>query len=70
MDENFNYFDFWNSEERSEERKLQREIENFPKGQPRKGIKGKYIKPKKYISKRSGFRQMKSYVFKEKSLED
>jgi hypothetical protein len=70
MDENFNYFEFWNSEERSEERKLKKEIENFPKGQPRKGIKGKYIKPKKYISKRSAFRQMKSYFFKEKSLED
>lgn len=28
-----------------------RKIEDFSKGAPRKGIKGKYIKPKKYVSK-------------------
>ena len=45
----FNYSDMWGKEDSTE---IKKKIEELPKGMPRKGIKGKYIKPVGYISKK------------------
>lgn len=46
--ENFDYSDFWKDEEDEDSKKI---LKDLSKGEPRKGIKGKYIKPKNHISK-------------------
>ncbi len=65
--ENFSYSEFWQKQEQVEEKKINKEIENFPKGQPRRGIKGKYIKPKNYRSRKASLRNMRSFVYKGKN---
>jgi hypothetical protein len=45
----FDYFELWEKQDKKEAVKLEKEL---PNGRPRKGIKGKYIKPKGYVSKR------------------
>ena len=42
-EENFDYEEMWDKQEEKETKKL---VEQLPKGAPRKGIKGKYIKTK------------------------
>ena len=64
--EEFRYSDFWSEEEAIKERKIKREIQNFPKGEPRKGIKGKYIKRKNYISRRQSLGPIKKFYYSEK----
>lgn len=51
MDEEkcFNYDAVW---EKKENKKLEKEIEKLPRGFPRKGIKGRYIKKKGNVSRR------------------
>ncbi len=70
MDEEkpFSYSDFWNDREKREEKKIEKEIE-VEKGKPRKGIKGRYIKPKNYISRRSSIKSMRTFAWKEKKIE-
>lgn len=46
--EEFNYEDIWDKEE---EKKTKKKIDELPKGLPRKGIKGKYIKKKNHITR-------------------
>jgi hypothetical protein len=65
----FSYDDFWKKKEESQEIKIKREIENFPKGSPRKGVKGRYLKPKNYISRRSSIKTMKSFAYNDKKVE-
>ncbi len=65
--EEFNYSEFWQEQEQKEEKKIKKEIENFPRGKPRKGIKGRYIKPKNYRSRKASLKDMKSFVYKEKN---
>jgi hypothetical protein len=47
--EEFNYDEMWDKQEEKIREEL---VEKLPKGYPRKGIKGKYIKRKGYVSKR------------------
>jgi hypothetical protein len=65
MEDGFDYSKIWGEQERIEERKAQKEIEKFDKGRPRKGIKGKYIKPKGYLSVRQVKKDMKRYKYNE-----
>jgi hypothetical protein len=65
----FDYSDFWSQEEKKEKKKIEKEMANLPKGTPRKGIKGRYIKPKNYVSRRSSLSTMKSFVWQEKQVE-
>ena len=44
----FDYSSMWDEHE---EKKVQKEIKNLPKGLPRKGIKGKYLKIKGKVTK-------------------
>jgi len=46
---NFEYSDFWKD---SEEDEIKKKIKELPKGDPRKGLKGKYIKVKNRITKK------------------
>ena len=41
--EDFEYRDFW---EEVEDNEVERKMEGFSKGEPRRGLKGKYIKKK------------------------
>jgi hypothetical protein len=65
MDEGFDYSKLWGEQEKIEDKKAEKEIEKFPKGSPRKGIKGKYIKPKGYLSVRQVKKDMKKYRYNE-----
>jgi hypothetical protein len=65
----FSYDDFWKEKERTEEKKIQKEVEALPKGNPRKGVKGRYIKPKHYVSRRSSIRAMRTFVYTDKKVE-
>ncbi len=69
MDKEFDYSKMWEEEEEEKQRRMKKEIETFSKGTPRKGIKGRYIKPKNYISRRSSIRAVKSAFFEEKKIE-
>jgi hypothetical protein len=62
----FSYDDFWKKKEENEEQKIKREIEEFPKEDPRKGTKGRYIKPKNYVSRRSSIKAMRAFVYKDR----
>ncbi|GEM_PF-4044777 len=69
MEENkFNYSDFWNEREKKEVKQVEKEV-FAERGKPRTGIKGRYLKPKNYISRRSSIRTMRSFVWKEKNTE-
>jgi uncharacterized protein VirK/YbjX len=46
---NFDYGNFWKEDEDDE---IKDKLKNLPKGEPRKGIKGKYIKRKNHITQR------------------
>jgi len=65
--EEFSYSEFWQKQEQAEELRVKKEIEKLPKGEPRKGINGRYIKPKNYRSRKASLRDMKSFVYKEKN---
>lgn len=49
MEEEYNYEEMWDKQEEKERERL---VKQLPKGAPRKGIKGKYIKVKGHISRR------------------
>lgn len=57
--DSFDYESLWNKEEQKKEKKL---IEELPKGMPRKGIKGKYIKRKNHITRNQVRGSYGSYV--------
>ena len=44
----FSYSDFWNEREKREEKQAEKEVFDS-RGKPRKGAKGRYLKPKNYI---------------------
>jgi uncharacterized protein VirK/YbjX len=46
---NFDYSDFWKENEDDE---IKDKIKNLPKGEPRKGIQGKYIKRANHITRK------------------
>jgi len=46
--EEFDYSELWEEEE---DKQTKKELKEISKGLPRKGIKGKYIKRKNYVSK-------------------
>jgi hypothetical protein len=51
-DDNFDYNSYWEEKEKTmEESKARKELKEMSRGQPRKGIKGKYIKPNNHVSK-------------------
>jgi hypothetical protein len=52
-DDPFDYNSYWaDSEKTQEESKARKELKEMSRGQPRKGIKGKYIKKKNNVTKR------------------
>ena len=65
-EEEFSYKDFWQEEEKKEEVKINKEVETFSKGNPRKGIRGRYLKPKNYRSRKASIKDMKKSYYKEK----
>ncbi|MBR9705169.1 hypothetical protein GOV12_07185 [Candidatus Pacearchaeota archaeon] len=46
--ESFDYDSMWNKEE---EKKDKKKVEELPKGEPRKGLKGKWIKRSKHVTR-------------------
>jgi len=64
----FSYSDFWDEREKKEAKQVEKEV-YLEKGKPRKGVKGRYIKPKNYISRRSSIRAMRGFAYKEKKIE-
>jgi hypothetical protein len=50
MDE-FDYSKLWEEEEQKEEKRIQRAIQRFPKGVPRKNLKGRYTNGKEIALK-------------------
>jgi hypothetical protein len=49
----FDYDSFWKKTEKvEEEQKAREELRAMSRGVPRKGIKGRYIKPKNHVSRR------------------
>ena len=49
LKQNFDYNELWEEENKEQ---IHKNISELTRGLPRKGIKGRYIKPKGYISKR------------------
>lgn len=64
----FDYSYFWNEKDKREEKQIEKEVFDS-KGKPRKGTKGRYLKPKNYISRRSSIRTMRTFAYKEKKIE-
>jgi len=49
---NLTEFDYSNMWEEKDSTEIKKQIEKLPKGMPRKGIKGKYIKPLGHVSRK------------------
>lgn len=60
---NYDYSSEWEKDEKDEEEKL---IDKLPKGLPRKGIKGKYIKKKNNVTPRQISNSYKGYFRSQK----
>ncbi len=66
-DEEFSYDSLWDIEEKKKEKKILKEL---PKGIPRKGIKGKWIKRKNHVTRNQIRYSYGKYIREEKSKID